>query len=351
MRRRTNGSTTNGAKPAPGDTSLAAAAKRLVKKHGKDRNTEVRKISSHLSLANVWSATQWRAHSRRSRHVRNIVGCFRSTILREIWPALVVAIVWALVVRRLHLPPLPLAHLGFQASSIGLLLVFRTNQAAQRVHDARRLIGVVKTRGIDACASLWVAATDDAARDAAKVAAAYLALMLLSLKGAVRPRQDAAFTDAQDAFLSDEERNWILERQGTPLVTPATIVLRLRYAGAKCADTDARDRYESCLDDVATALGGCKRIYSTHIPPTYSRHASRALVAWLACLPLATAPLHASDWTLALSTGLTAFLVVGIDDLSMQIEEPFAVLPLHDLALELSQRVAAVIDGPAPPGH
>jgi len=85
MRRRpTDGSTANGAKPAPGGTSLAAAAKRLVKKHGKDRNTEVRKISSHLSLANVWSATQWRAHSRRSRHVRNIIGCFRSTILREI---------------------------------------------------------------------------------------------------------------------------------------------------------------------------------------------------------------------------------------------------------------------------
>lgn len=49
--------------------------------------------------------------------------------------------------------------------------------------------------------------TDDAARDAAEVATAYLALMLLSLKGAVRPRQDAAFTDAQDAFLSDVERN------------------------------------------------------------------------------------------------------------------------------------------------
>ena len=102
---------------------------------------------------------------------------------------------------------------------------------------------------------------------------------------------------------------------------------------------------------VATALGGCKRIYSTPIPPTYSRHASRALVAWLACLPLATAPLHASDWTLALSTGLTAFLVLGIEDIGMQIEEPFAVLPLHDLALELSQRVAAVVDGPAPPDH
>ena len=67
------------------------------------------------------------------------------------------------------------------------------------------------------------------------------------------------------------------------------------------------------------------------------RHASRALVAWLACLPLATAPLHTADWTLALSTGLTAFLVLGIEDIGMQIEEPFAVLPLHDLALELSR--------------
>ena len=71
----------------------------------------------------------------------------------------------------------------------------------------------------------------------------------------------------------------------------------------------------------------------------------------MACLPLATAPLHSSNWTLALSTGLTAFLVLGIEDIGMQIEEPFAVLPLHDLALELSQRVAAVVDGPPPPDH
>ena len=134
----------------------------------------------------------------------------------------------------------------------------------------------MKTRGIDACATLWVAAVDDDAKEAAKTAAAYLALMLWSLKGAVRPNHDAAFEAAQATFLDDAERNWILERQGKPLVTPATIVLRLRYAGARCSDKDARDRYESCIDDVATALGGCKRIYSTPIPPTYSRHASRA---------------------------------------------------------------------------
>ena len=353
MRRRPT-SSSNGTKPASprlGDTALAVACKRLAQKHGTDDNTEARKISSHLSMSMVWGAREWRDHARSSRHVRNVVGWFRSTILLEIWPAVLVAMGWALLVRRLDLPPLPLAPLGFQASSIGLLLVFRTNQAASRVHDARRLLGVVKTRGIDACATLWVAASDDNAKEAAKVAASYLALMLWSLKGAVRPNHDSAFEAAQNTFLGDAERTWILERQGKALVTPATIVLRLRYAGARCIDKDARDRYESCIDDVATALGGCKRIYSTPIPPTYSRHASRALVAWLACLPLATAPLHSSDWTLALSTGLTAFLVLGIEDIGMQIEEPFAVLPLHDLALELSQRVAAVVDGPPPPDH
>ena len=200
---------TNGTKPASprfGDTALAAACKHPAQKHGSDDNTEARKISSHLSMSMVWGARQWRAHSRRSRHVRNVVGWFRSTILLEIWPALLVAMGWALIVRRLDLPPLPLAPSGFQASSIGLLLVFRTNQAASRVHDARRPLGVVKTRGIDACATLWVAAASDDAKEAAKTAAAYLALMLWSLKGAVRPNHDAAFEAAQATLLDDAER-------------------------------------------------------------------------------------------------------------------------------------------------
>ena len=91
---------TNGTKPASprlGDTALAVACKRLAQKHGNDDNTEARKISSHLSMSMVWGARQWRAHSRRSRHVRNVVGWFRSTILLEIWPALLVAMGLSLI--------------------------------------------------------------------------------------------------------------------------------------------------------------------------------------------------------------------------------------------------------------
>ena len=54
---------------------------------------------------------------------------------------------------------------------------------------------------------------------------------------------------------------------------------------------------------------------------------------------------------LVLAMLFISFIFLSIEDIAVQIEEPFAVLPLHDLALELSQRVAAVVDGPAPPDH
>ena len=129
-------------------------------------------------------------------------------------------------------------------------------------------------------------------------------------------------------------------------------MLRLRYAvAAACGDDVAALQHaHRCVDDVATALGGCKRVHSTPIPPTYVRHASRALLSWLLCLPLALSPLHATASGLACTTGLTAFLILGIEEIGMQIEEPFAVLPLHDLSMELSERAAAIVDGPAPPG-
>ena len=250
-----------------------------------------------------------------------------------------------------------MAPLTLSASSIGLLLVFRTNQAAARAIEARKLLGVAKRRSVDV-ASYFATATLSAPKKTARlraVAARYCALSLWALKGAVRPG-DAAARAAGAALLDADELRWVRAHQrdddsDSRGVAPATVALRLRYALRDLPATagDAKHHGERAVADLCLAFGGCARLYTTPIPPTYIRHVSRSLVAWLLLLPFATSPSHESAAGLALTTFLTAFLLLGIDEIGTQIEEPFSVLPLHELCLATSRAVAAVADGPPPP--
>jgi predicted membrane chloride channel (bestrophin family) len=65
---------------------------------------------------------------------------------------------------------------------------------------------------------------------------------------------------------------------------------------------------QSPLQDV---MGGCERIFSTPIPPSYTRHTSRFLVCWLTLLHFCVAA--AFGWlTVPISIGL-AFFLFGIE--------------------------------------
>ena len=76
----------------------------------------------------------------------------------------------------------------------------------------------------------------------------------------------------------------------------------------------------------------------------YMRHYQRGLLVWLFLLPCGlvgagctTAP------KLALIVASVAYLMLGIDEIGIQIENPYAVMPVHSLAEGLTRDVAAEI--------
>ena len=66
--------------------------------------------------------------------------------------------------------------------------------------------------------------------------------------------------------------------------------------------------------DVFIGLGRC------------AGHTSRFLIIWLSFLPLALYP--AWGWSTVPVTTMIAFLLLGIEEISVRLEEPFAILPL-----------------------
>ena len=78
-------------------------------------------------------------------------------------------------------------------------------------------------------------------------------------------------------------------------------------------------------------MGACERIFKTPIPLVYTRHTSRFVGFWLALLPLAIWGIDNSWNHLASipSTAVIAFFLLGIEELGLQIEEPFGILPME----------------------
>lgn len=74
-------------------------------------------------------------------------------------------------------------------------------------------------------------------------------------------------------------------------------------------------------------VGNCERLLRTPIPLSYTRHTSRFLLLWLIVLPMAL--WSSVGWAIIPITGLVAMLLLGIEEIGVQIEEPFGVLALE----------------------
>ena len=76
------------------------------------------------------------------------------------------------------------------------------------------------------------------------------------------------------------------------------------------------------------AFGASERILRTPLPTSFTRHTSRMMAIWDCLLPFAMYPLMGPYATIPACL-LTSFAVLGIEDIGVQLEEPFDVLPLR----------------------
>jgi ion channel-forming bestrophin family protein len=96
-------------------------------------------------------------------------------------------------------------------------------------------------------------------------------------------------------------------------------------------------RFSACLQ-----LGGCERLLGTPIPLSYTRHTSRCLILWLATLPMALWP--CMGWATVPAMFAMCFIFVGIDEIGVEIEEPFCILPLMPMCKTIMRDVCDAME-------
>ncbi len=262
---------------------------------------------------------------RSSRTVRALVAptgiCFLQTLLVALYATF----------KPVDWPVLPMVSESFfdlTGGALALLLVFRTDAAYQRWDDSRECWGKLiihgrslVRRGLDAFTE-----AEEASKCAlARWTVAFGVLLKLHLRADTGP--DTLRACLAD-WLSADELAFLDAARHKP-----NAALQVLSGIARRAPPKDSEAMEEALSAFSETLGRCERISRVPIPLAYTRHTSRFLIAWLLLLPLGC-------WTwmgpeALLCAPLVAFLLLGVDQIGVDLENPFSVLPLEVLANKL----------------
>eukprot|EP00941_MAST-03F_sp_MAST-3F-sp1_P003868 g3868.t1 len=235
--------------------------------------------------------------------------------------------------------------------AMGLLVTFRTNAAYDRYCEARVLWGEIINSSRDLLRQTlgWIPpksseeTVDHRARIFKLIQIFPVCLNFhLTTNGGFHMEEDSMETNQEnfekelrniygDAYEFDVDASRILssaKKQSAPLVTLLLMSDTLNEANSKDEiNANLLKEMDMQLKRLNMALGACERILKTPIPTSYTRHTSRFLATWCNLLPLALWPIVGVGSIPA--AVLISFAFYGIEDIGVQIEEPFDVLPLR----------------------
>ena len=144
----------------------------------------------------------------------------------------------------------------------------------------------------------------------------------------------AELRDIYSDGLNEEDFERLSRVKYTGGNTPLDVLPMMRETISACVDhVDSiyvRELDEQC-QRLCAALGASERLLRTPLPTAFTRHSSRLLFIWSLTLPFALYPAMGPWGTLPASL-LTSFAVLGIEDIGVQLEEPFDILPLRQYA-------------------
>ncbi len=233
-----------------------------------------------------------------------------------------------------------LGPLGLSSSALSLLLVFRTNSSYQRFVDARALWGVIVNRSRDLVRCALTYMPPESAPYKPCLARWVVALAHCVRLNARAPR-DATPTELA-RLMPPHELALLAAAAHRPNICLQMIS---QIIAAAVPDSHNALRLDEDLRTLEDTIGGTERIYRTPIPLSYTRHTSRLLLFWLAYMPAALygeIRLHA-----LLVAPLLVLVLFGIDEIGVELEEPFSILPLEVLcdAIEAQTRELLAVDG------
>jgi predicted membrane chloride channel (bestrophin family) len=314
-----------------------------------DWMTDEWKEADRKNLRTVFDFDAWKRHRSSSRYWRHLGHLPNSRILKWVAGPLSYVTAVAIGVCAYHtaaeagivpevLPELAkgaAAPFGLTSFALSTLLVLRTNTSYQRWDEARKMWGLIVNRSRDVARQAlgYIPASQPELQD---MFCRWLVAYCRSLMCHLRPGED--LRAELEGKLKPEELEALLSSAHRPNYTCQVLTAVIKRAQLPGDDIDNRDsfanvkasaafRMDENLTQFADVTGGCERILRTPVPLMYTRHNSRFLMIWLSLLPFTL--WDTCHWATVPVTALVAFLLLGIKEVGVAIEEPFTILPLE----------------------
>ncbi len=269
----------------------------------------------------------------------------RGSMVKEILGRVLLCVIWSAAVVIVHelalITPtwleIPETGHALVGGALSLLLVFRTNSSYDRFWEGRKLWGgiVNETRNLVRLASVVCGPTSQHTREIVLWTIAYPYAAMERLRGAIG-------LGPVQAELPSEEVRRVLAAKHVPLAVAArisTLLNEARLAGR--LGEYQQMQVDQNLQQLIGYIGACERIRSTPLPYAYAVHLRRALILYCFTLPFALVARF--GWDAIPATFLIAYIFFGIEEIGVEIEDPFGV-DENDLPLEsICQGIEAVL--------
>jgi len=288
--------------------------------------------------------SDWARHREHLRFVRHFATWSRSAILRFVLPT--VALITAETAALHFFAPatwsVPILPFNLTSFAMAMLVVFRTNTSYARWWEARILWGGT----VNACRSLaretissMYSVSPTLCQRGCRLIAAYVNILAAHLQG-----------------LSDERLRFVLSEKIAPAEVDVLMASKHKPGAALHAmslviraarrrgeiDQLTHNHLAERLHNLTDGMGACERILRTPMPLSITRHTSRFMMVWLAGLPFALVPQLGA---LAIPVmAIITLLIVSIDEIGVNLEEPFRRLPLIDIADVIEASVKSYYD-------
>lgn len=278
----------------------------------------------------------------------------RGSMLPEIIGRVLSCVAWAAAVTIAHeflirhkagfslaVPPLVHTLVG---TALGLLLVFRTNSSYDRFWEGRKLWGGMVNECRNLARQGTTLLTDpELKREFVLWVACFPYAAMSALRG-------SRVLAPSSKDLPAEQVQQVLAAQHLPLAVASRLTRVLIIA------RDRQELSEFLIPPVDTNInllidyiGACERIHRTPIPFAYMVHLRRALILYCFTLPFAL--VGEFHWWAIVGTFLLAFIFFGIEEIGVEIEDPFGYdendLPLERFCQTIEGNVLALIEPPA----
>ncbi|MBL4884410.1 MAG: hypothetical protein JKY95_07735 [Planctomycetaceae bacterium] len=230
----------------------------------------------------------------------------------------------------------------FAGAALGLLLVLRTNAGYERWWEARILWGGIVNQSRNVAISGLAYGPKDARwrSEFVKWAACFSHASRCSLRG--EPPSE------EIRELLGEEDFSHLEKAGH---LPGFVAMKLALLLQQATTQLGMDQFAFMQVDQQRALlidhvGGCERILKTPLPPVYSIKIRRFITLFLVTLPFALLHRLGGDWLVPLMTMLVAYPLLSLDQIGVELQNPFYKKNLGHLPLTtISNTIGGNLEG------